>query len=514
MKDLILIAIAFGIIYLIYLCFIQFAPEVSIKSLTFEHFEENNNNNTEDNTEDDTNESAKDQNEGTKKNNDETIKKTPKKDSKNTKGKSPTELITQKDYHLYTDIIQIYNEILDRNPLSYELIDFFNKISKGDLDSQGLKDNLLNELRDLSRFKLSTGLPEKAPTLKSKPPVKKVEEKEKKGNDIEEKSISLEEAEKLLKEKNKLNEKSSDASTNASTNASTSNDPATNDPATNASTSNASTSNDPATNASTSNDPATNAPATNDPATNDPTSNDPVSGTTTTTTTTKPVTGGDAVTTSTTTKPGGMAEDEAKLKRKLDLLRKIKDEKLDISEIPDDDTELIAKYVDEMKKGKSSMILERPNIFNIYHSGGEGASTSQLDDLSNITGQDFSKLINGQTLDKDACAKELDKTQKESTLRDERNFEELSYKCNLSDKKHKDMTLFPNFQWSIPQNNSMSCKIANECSVMPLNDQTSLIGTLLETEKENRRMPLAGANMNLPASNLAKAQPRPIAVPA
>ena len=41
------------------------------------------------------------------------------------------------------------------------------------------------------------------------------------------------------------------------------------------------------------------------------------------------------------------------------------------------------------------------------------------------------------------------------------------------------MVLMPEFKWSIPQKNPPVCVPGERCEVMPVTDQSSLLGTLL-----------------------------------
>jgi hypothetical protein len=320
-------------------------------------------------------------------------------DKKKKKKKAIVQKITNKDYKLYSEIIHLYKEILDRNPIPFELFDYFEKIGRGEVDLDGLKSSLLNEITELRRV-----------TLGGKTPIALSPDNNSEGDDDDDEG---DDAVKTRVSKKKANNNNNDANSNKANNGNRNNN----------------------------NNNDANSNKANNANNND--ANEPVM-------TTQKIT-------------------RDKNRNRVDW----------------DDKTLVNKYLTEMKKDKNStLIIERPNIYNIY-TDGKSAGSMNIDELTDMTS--MKDLVNHGVLDKDCSA---DPDSKLAMKYDERRTNEIEYACvkaneaHTKEEEYKDMVLFPSFNWGDPYGHGQNkvCPVVNKCQVQPLNDHTALIGTLLEAQ--------------------------------
>lgn len=169
---------------------------------------------------------------------------------------------------------------------------------------------------------------------------------------------------------------------------------------------------------------------------------------------------------------------------------------IDKSAFPNVDAKDSVKVTD----GKTTYIIERPNIFNFYNKDGENEQdlidkssrlihTKIKDKPDSITETNIVETqgTKGTTseADKNATACALLKKKTTTNYMQNRNLDELKYKCNsVSRYTNADSfgKLIPTMEWQIPQERPGIC-IGDFSRASPLTDQTALIGTLIEDSK-------------------------------
>lgn len=145
-------------------------------------------------------------------------------------------------------------------------------------------------------------------------------------------------------------------------------------------------------------------------------------------------------------------------------------------------------------EGRQFDRAERSNV-TVYKQGNEG-SANKIIAKSETSDPDASKIAdqiknNSCKFDKNAFEKELEAKNK-SELSDAiqcRNQERQDYddkRCRAYWNADKDMVLFPEYKWMVPQKRAPVC-VQKSCSVNATQDQTALIGTLL-TEAKNTQV--------------------------
>lgn len=151
--------------------------------------------------------------------------------------------------------------------------------------------------------------------------------------------------------------------------------------------------------------------------------------------------------------------------------------------------------------GKATYIIERPNIFNFYTADGEGEQdlidrssklihSNMVDKPDNITETNITE-IQGEDIcktDKETTSCTLLKKKSMSNHIQNRNLDELKYKCKNNSKYSNADTfgkLIPTMEWQVPQERAPIC-YGSSYSANPLNSQTALIGTLLGDSKDTQ----------------------------
>jgi hypothetical protein len=143
--------------------------------------------------------------------------------------------------------------------------------------------------------------------------------------------------------------------------------------------------------------------------------------------------------------------------------------------------------------GGVTMILQRPNIYNIYNgdSDGKGATSTRFigDRAGSVDPADLTAKIlesaKQDCLDKDAPLK-----RNPTLLADfqgNRNMDELKYACERSTKytnADDSGKLIPEFAWSVPQRRAPVCVGGANCETIPINQPQLSHGALLEEAKK------------------------------
>ncbi len=152
----------------------------------------------------------------------------------------------------------------------------------------------------------------------------------------------------------------------------------------------------------------------------------------------------------------------------------------------------------EVKNGKASYIIQRPNIFNFY--GDSENQQDMIDNASKLINSGITESTDSITADninmqqRNVCKKDansnttfcnMSKRKSLAKYEQQRNFDELKYKCKQTKYTNADNMgkLYPEFKWMTPELTQPVCYGA-EYSANPLIDQSSLIGTLL-SDAEN-----------------------------
>ena len=156
----------------------------------------------------------------------------------------------------------------------------------------------------------------------------------------------------------------------------------------------------------------------------------------------------------------------------------------------------------EVTDGKTTYIIERPNIFNFYNKDGENEQdlidkssrlihTKIKDKPDSITETNIDEIqgIGSTTTaeaNKNATACALLRNKSKTNYVQNRNLDELKYKCNTASRYTNADSfgkLIPTMEWSVPQERPPVCVGANY-TANPLIDQSSLLGTLLEDSRD------------------------------
>jgi len=151
-----------------------------------------------------------------------------------------------------------------------------------------------------------------------------------------------------------------------------------------------------------------------------------------------------------------------------------------------DNEEFIKTYMQEVgkddKKNKT-LILSNPKIYNTYNTY---QTPSTLEKTTLLENPYESEVVTGDDgLIKDKCASILNNSTALSKLQEERNKNELDFKCAISTdvlEKDKKMVLREDQKWTIPQDNRLACNIkdGDKCDVVRLPTDTTLVGTFLK----------------------------------
>ena len=152
----------------------------------------------------------------------------------------------------------------------------------------------------------------------------------------------------------------------------------------------------------------------------------------------------------------------------------------------DDNEEFIKEYLQEVgkddKKNKT-LILSKPTINNTYNTY---TTPSTLEKTTLLENPYESEVVLGDDgLSVDKCAAILNDATTLSKLQEERNKNELNFRCAISSdvlEKDKKMVLREDQNWSIPQDNRLHCNIDenNKCDVVRLPTNTTLVGSFLK----------------------------------
>ena len=127
--------------------------------------------------------------------------------------------------------------------------------------------------------------------------------------------------------------------------------------------------------------------------------------------------------------------------------------------------------------------------FNRPHVGRSTIDVAQRDAPS--VGQRYDDAARREELKEASACEMYAQSQKLSHLVNQRDIENLRYKCELSkgyNNVQQDLTLLPDQTWSVPQKHTPVCH-RTECTVNDPYAQSSLIGTLLDDARDDRIMP-------------------------
>jgi hypothetical protein len=135
--------------------------------------------------------------------------------------------------------------------------------------------------------------------------------------------------------------------------------------------------------------------------------------------------------------------------------------------------------------GGVTMILQRPNIYNIYSDGKDASSRFIGDQAGSVDPATITAKIlesaKQDCLDKDAPMKRSPTLL--ADFQGNRNMDELKYACERSTKytnADDSGKLVPEFAWSVPQRRAPVCVGGANCAAIPLNQPQLSHGALLE----------------------------------
>lgn len=165
------------------------------------------------------------------------------------------------------------------------------------------------------------------------------------------------------------------------------------------------------------------------------------------------------------------------------------------SNLFDKDEEFIKKHLkelDESEQKKKALIIQNPVIYNVYNSDNNSDTKKEttIDKLSQLNAADISKIVYDEdgNLNAEGCKWMYDKSRGYYDKWDQRNFNEVNYKCKLaSQQTYDDMLLRDDqksWQESWPRrSNSLHCNLKDKekCDTVMLPTETSLIGTFIHS---------------------------------